>query len=119
MAHKDIRKEFEVKDEKTGEVRKYEAVGFLKDNKLYVNGDKMLRCVPDAIGEEDVKFLEKCVDQDWSRELWPYYLATSCRRPGRSRYVRSFRRIGDRWFLDNGWPADDWGHNCLVVRRIA
>jgi len=118
MAHKDIRKEFEVKDEKTGEVRKYEAVGFLEDGEPSVCGDEMLRRVPDAIGGEDVKFLEECIDQDWSRELWPYYLATNCRHPDGPRSVRCFCRYASRWYRARRWLGIVWGDYCLIVRRI-
>ena len=110
-AHKDIRIQFTMED------RHFEAVEFLNEGEDSVSGDEMLRRVPDAIGEEDTNFLEKRVGQDWSRDLWPYRLATNRRDPGDQRRVRFFYRSGFRW--DRDWRRLDgqWHGYALVVRR--
>jgi hypothetical protein len=118
VVHKDIRKKFEARS-KSGEVRRYEAVGFLNQGESWVSGDTMLERVPDAIGEEDGKFLDECVDQDWSRELFPYYLATNWRGPDYPRYVRYFSRGGGRWHRFWSGLGSRWGGSGLVVRRCA
>ena len=99
--------------------RNFEAVGFLREGEPSVSGDEMLRRVPDAIGEEDAKFLDERYGQDWSRDLWPYWLATAWRGPAYPRYVRFFDRYGGGW--DRCWSyLDDQWHVCvLVVRRCA
>ena len=117
MTHKDICIKFEAT--RRGETRRFEAVGFLKDGEPSVDGDEMLRRVPNAIGEEDSNFLDECASQDWSRELLPYYLATNRRYPGYQRHVRYFRQISDRWV--RGWHGLDiqWYRGALVLRRCA
>lgn len=109
--HKDICIRFEV------DGRKFKAVGFLNQGESLVDGDEMLRRVPGAIGEEDTNFLDERVDQDWSRDLFLYYLATARRNPDDPRYVRYFYRFASRCVRD--WYDLDyrWGGRVLVVCR--
>lgn len=118
-AHKDIRKPFSVTHPKTGETRHFEAVGFLNEGEAFIYGDEMLRRVSDAIGEEDANFLDECVGQDWSKDLWPFYLATNRRHPDYPRDVRSFDRGGGGWSRDWDSLGHRWSGSGLVVRRCA
>jgi hypothetical protein len=114
VAHKDICIKFEV------DGRRYEAVGFLGKGESSISGDEMLRRVPDAIGEEDVNFLDERVDQDWSRDMFPYCLATARRNPDNPRSVRCFS-----WKSFGGWHQGwsrlgrQWDGDDLVLRRRA
>lgn len=99
--------------------RNFEAVSFINKGESSVGGDEMLQRVPDAIGKKDGKFLERRVDQDWSRKLWPYYLVTNRRHSARSRSVRYFRWHDGEW--SRYWSRLDvqWDGRVLVVRRCA
>ena len=113
MIHKDILIKFEV------EGVCFKAVGFLEKGNLSVSGDEMLRRVSDAIGEEDGKFLDECVSQDWSRDLWLYRLATAKLYSDGSRRILYFSRYNNSWNRSWGRLGGSWGKNSLVICRCA
>jgi len=127
MTHKDIKKSFSATHPTTGETRHFEAVGFLNEGELPINDDEMFKRVPDAIGEEEGKFLDECFKQDWSQELWSHNLVTAWRHPDRPRSVRCFVRHGHYWaqhghYWARLWSDPDglrWNEYDLVVRRCA
>jgi len=73
MAHKDICIKFEV------DGRRFEAVGFLSDDETPVDGDEILRRIPNAINKEDTIFLYNHRNEEWPYELRSYYLITGCK----------------------------------------
>lgn len=125
-AHKDIQIRFDVKDESAGEVRKFEAVGFMNEDEddVYsiVDGYEMLRRTASenggAIGEEDDIFLSEFIHQ-LPVEFHEYLLVTNRRHPDNPRIVSVF---GWDW-RDHGWNHsygclnEPWGKGALVVRR--
>jgi len=117
MAHADIREYFSATHPRTGETRRFVAVGFLQNKEKPILGDEMLRRVPGAIGEEDSDFLDACVEQEWSEDLGDYYLATNRRSPHHSRSAQCYYRYGSRW--DQSWKGlgRRWDYDCLVVCR--
>lgn len=113
MASKKILIGFEI------EGRKYEAVGFLAEMELSVDGDIMLERTSKenggAIGAEDEAFLLGRSAQ-FPTELRRYYLATNRRHSGNQRFVSCFVWSGEQWLQLWSGLGGRYG-NCLVLRR--
>ena len=124
MAHKDICEKFEVEDEETGEIRRFEAVGFLCERERYVSAYELLKRTAGenggAIGEDDWEFLSKHLDK-FPDELYKYALVTKCAfsdRPYEPVYF-GWHGIRQWWFQFWVRLGNQWGSNSLVVRRCA
>ncbi len=115
MAHKDIRKQFEVKG------RRFEAVGFLEEGEPSVDGDEMLKRTNGenggVIGEEDEGYIGQYHDQ-LPVELQRYWLVTNRFHNGQRHFLNLF------WFYDGRWDRDwhelnrQWREHYIVVRRL-
>lgn len=122
MAHKDIKKKFKVKDHKTGEVRRFEAVGFLNKGEERVSGNEALARTANenggTIGDEDVAFFQEHCNKP-SKTLKSCFLITNKRFFIGAQCVARLLVFGEsRWLRVHYYFDSNLYSQFFVLRRL-
>ena len=121
--HKDISKPFKLVDKKTGEIRRFEAVGFLNEDEAPISGNEMMARVAGknggAIDDGDMEFVWRHRDL-LPPELQAHDLVTNQRDcPDWPHNLVCFDYYGYNREWQKFYESIDtrWSQRALVLRR--